>query len=75
MPTAHEIVDLLGRHASPHFVVDIKAAKEEMENPLRDFKTVLSDQTVSQWHFYALEGLRSIAAESSISPEDGQIII
>jgi hypothetical protein len=76
MATVDEIVSLLSRHVdSEHFVVDVKAAMKELEDPRQDFEKVLSDPSVAEWHFYALEGLRSIAGERPISRDDGRMII
>lgn len=46
-----------------------------MKEPLKDLEGVLSDPSVPEWHFYALEGLRSIAGQQKLSPDDGRIII
>jgi hypothetical protein len=69
MATVEQIVNLLSHHANPkHFVVDVKAAMKDLEDPRQDFETVLSDPSVAEWHFYALEGLRSIAGKAGEKP-------
>jgi hypothetical protein len=76
MATAEEIVQLLGKYLNKdYFVVDVKAAMRELKNPLQDFEQVLSDQSLPEWHFYALEGLRSIAGQQKLSQNDSRIII
>jgi hypothetical protein len=69
MATTEEIVNVLSSHVNDeHFVVDVKAAIKQLRDPRSDFETLLSDPTVPQWHFYALEGLRSIAGDARERP-------
>jgi len=76
MSTVAEIVKVLERHVNDeYFVVDVKAAMKELDNPQLDFKNVLDDLKVAEWHFYALEGLRSIAGKDTISSDVGRAII
>jgi hypothetical protein len=76
MASVEQIINSLSRHVNRgHLVVDVKAAMKDLEDPRRDFEKVLSDPSAGEWHFYALEGLRSIAGEQTLSPEDIKILI
>jgi hypothetical protein len=76
MTDARAVVQRLSRHVDEkHGIVDVNSAMKDLDHPQDDLKTVLADPTVPEWHFYALEGLRSLAATGNTSPEDGRIIL
>jgi hypothetical protein len=76
MAEVPEIVGLLSKFAdSDHYVVDVRSAMKMLDHPLEDLEKVLSDPSVSEWHYYALEGLRSIAAENPVSLHDARMIM
>ena len=76
MATVNETIDKLSRHRSDeYFVVDVNSAISELDNPREDLEAVLTDPSVSEWHFYALEGVRSIVESQAIAPDDFQIIL
>src|SRR5215204_3650902 len=76
MTDVNYIVSILSHHVDQkHGVVDVHSAMEDLEHPQDDLKMVLSDPTVPEWHYYALEGLRALAAQGSTSREEDRLIL
>lgn len=76
MATVAAIIDTLKRNTNnKYYVVDVSAAIKQLTEPREDLEQILRDPTVSDWHFYALEGLRSIVENESINASDFAVIL
>jgi hypothetical protein len=76
MATVDEVIDKLSRHRNNEYlVVDVKSAMRELKNPREDLETVLIEPSVSEWHLYALEGVRSIVESQVIESNDFRVIL
>lgn len=76
MATVAAIVDTLRRNSiDKYYVVDVSAAIKQLKEPRQDLEKILKDPAVSDWHFYALEWLRSVIENEAIDTDDFDVIL
>jgi hypothetical protein len=73
-----DVVDLFRKHFL-HEHVNVRAVINELnaqkENPVSAFHKLLDDAEAADWHFYATEGLRSLAAQGRLDPAEGRKLL
>src|SRR5438105_612851 len=75
-----DTVNVLRKHTKPdHGVIDVRGAISELETngkePVEAFLALLNDSDSREWHFYALEGLRSLGAAGRLDSSAGLVLL
>lgn len=75
-----DVIGLFRKHVlAEHGVVNVRAVINELaaqkENPVLALNQLLDDAEAVDWHFYAAEGLRSLAAQGTLDANDGRKLL
>jgi hypothetical protein len=77
--TSSEVVELLRNNLDEkHGVVNVRAVIDSImakEDPAQALEQLLKDNSVSEWHYYGLEGLRSLAIRGDLKPDHARMVL